>query len=182
MNSPTETPEGDQGCEFTHNLEILRQIDLFARLPIESLKVFAYLCERETYQPEDVLFRQGENDGQAYYIIDGSARLVDADQDPATVLRSYGPGTFLGRLALTGQLNRLYTLMAETRVHCLLLSREKFMRSLEKLYQFQTGLTPRITYGPNRRIGVLGSHVVTVDLEKKNFVPVGEWIEISSRS
>ena len=45
------------------------------------------------------------------------------------------------------------------------LSREKFIRSLEKLYQFQSGLTPRITYGPNRRIGALGSHIVTIDLE-----------------
>jgi ABC-type branched-subunit amino acid transport system substrate-binding protein len=59
------------------------------------------------------------------------------------------------------------------------LSREKFMRSLEKLYEFQTGLTPLITYGPNRRIGALGSHIVTVDLENKNFAPVGKWIEIS---
>lgn len=62
------------------------------------------------------------------------------------------------------------------------LSREKFIRSLEKLWEFQTDLTPRITYGPNRRIGVLGAHIVTVDLEKKTFAPVGRWIEISGRS
>ena len=62
------------------------------------------------------------------------------------------------------------------------LSREKFVRSLEKLYGFQTGLTPLITYGPNRRIGALGSHIVTVDLEKKNFVPVGKWIEITDNT
>ena len=61
------------------------------------------------------------------------------------------------------------------------LSREKFVHSLEKLYDFQTGLTPHISYGPNRRIGALGSHIVTVDLEKKNFVPVGEWIALSDR-
>jgi ABC-type branched-subunit amino acid transport system substrate-binding protein len=59
------------------------------------------------------------------------------------------------------------------------LSREKFIESLEKLYEFQTGLTPKITYGPNRRIGALGSHIVTVDLENKNFAPVGKWIEIA---
>ncbi|MDH3797585.1 MAG: ABC transporter substrate-binding protein [Desulfobacterales bacterium] len=62
------------------------------------------------------------------------------------------------------------------------LSREKFMRSLEKLYDFQTGLTPRISYGPNRRIGALGSHIVTVDLENKNFTPVGQWVALSDRS
>lgn len=135
MSSSTETRKGDRRCEFTDNLEMLRQIDLFARLPIESLKVFAYLCERETYQPEDVLFRQGEDDGQAYYIIEGAARLIDTEQGPDIVLRSYGAGTFLGRLALTGQLNRLYTLVAETRVHCLLLSREKFIQALEPFPQ-----------------------------------------------
>jgi len=59
------------------------------------------------------------------------------------------------------------------------LSREKFIRALEKLYEFQTGLTPRITYGPNRRIGAMGSHIVTIDLEKKDFAPVGQWISIS---
>jgi ABC-type branched-subunit amino acid transport system substrate-binding protein len=60
------------------------------------------------------------------------------------------------------------------------LNREKFIQSLEKFYEFQTGLTPRITYGPNRRIGASGAHIVTVDLEKKNFAPVGDWIEIST--
>ena len=59
------------------------------------------------------------------------------------------------------------------------LNREKFIRSLEKFWEFQTGLTPRITYGPNRRIGAMGSHIVTIDLEKKNFVPLEKWITIS---
>jgi ABC-type branched-subunit amino acid transport system substrate-binding protein len=61
------------------------------------------------------------------------------------------------------------------------LSREKLMRSLEKLYDFQTGLTPLITYGPNRRIGALGAHVVTVDLENNNFTPVGRWIDLDEK-
>jgi len=62
------------------------------------------------------------------------------------------------------------------------LSREKFIRSLEKLYEFSTGLTPPITYGPNRRIGALGAHIVTIDLDKKSFVPVGHWMPLSDRS
>ena len=59
------------------------------------------------------------------------------------------------------------------------LSREKFIGSLEKLYDFQTGLTPLISYGPNRRIGARGAHIVTVDLKNKNFAPVGKWIDIA---
>lgn len=56
------------------------------------------------------------------------------------------------------------------------LSRAKLLRALEKLYELDTGLTPPITYGANRRIGALGAYVVTVDLEKEDFVPIGGWI------
>ena len=56
------------------------------------------------------------------------------------------------------------------------LSREKLIKTLEGLYDFETGLTPRITYGPNRRIGALGAYVVGIDLTKKQFVPASGWI------
>jgi ABC-type branched-subunit amino acid transport system substrate-binding protein len=56
------------------------------------------------------------------------------------------------------------------------LSREKLVRTLEGLYDFETGLTPRITYGPNRRIGALGAYIVTIDPEKKQFIPASGWI------
>jgi ABC-type branched-subunit amino acid transport system substrate-binding protein len=56
------------------------------------------------------------------------------------------------------------------------LSREKLIAALEGLYEFDTGLTPRVTYGPNRRIGALGAYVVTLDVEKKRFIPVSAWI------
>ena len=59
------------------------------------------------------------------------------------------------------------------------LTREDLIKTLEGFYDYPTGLTPAITYGPNRRIGAMGAHVVTVDLEKKQFVPVGGWIGIN---
>jgi hypothetical protein len=57
-------------------------------------------------------------------------------------------------------------------------SREKLIQVLEGLYEFRTGLTPAITYGPNRRIGAMGAYVVTIDLKKQQFVPVGGWINL----
>ena len=59
------------------------------------------------------------------------------------------------------------------------LSREKLVQSLEGLYEYPTGLTPAITYGTNRRIGAMGSYIVTVDLEKKRFVPIGGWVSVN---
>jgi ABC-type branched-subunit amino acid transport system substrate-binding protein len=58
------------------------------------------------------------------------------------------------------------------------LSREKLIVALESLDRFDTGLTPAVTYGPNRRIGALGAYVISIDLEKKQFVPASQWIGI----
>jgi hypothetical protein len=57
------------------------------------------------------------------------------------------------------------------------LSREKLVTSLEGLYDFETGLTPRITFGPNRRVGAAGAYIITVDTKQKQFVPTGEWVK-----
>jgi ABC-type branched-subunit amino acid transport system substrate-binding protein len=56
------------------------------------------------------------------------------------------------------------------------LSRERLITALEGLDRFETGSTPPITYGPNRRIGALGAYVIMVDLEKKKFEPASGWI------
>jgi ABC-type branched-subunit amino acid transport system substrate-binding protein len=58
-------------------------------------------------------------------------------------------------------------------------SREKLIAALEGLNRFETGLTPPITYGLNRRIGATGAYVVAIDLEKKQFIPTSEWININ---
>jgi ABC-type branched-subunit amino acid transport system substrate-binding protein len=57
------------------------------------------------------------------------------------------------------------------------LSREKLITSLEGLYDYETGLTPRITFGPNRRVGAAGAHVVTIDLAEKEFATASGWVK-----
>lgn len=54
------------------------------------------------------------------------------------------------------------------------LSREKLVTALEGLYEYDTGVTPGITFGPNRRVGSMGSYVVSIDLSKKEFVLINE--------
>lgn len=56
------------------------------------------------------------------------------------------------------------------------LSRERLVTVLEGLYEFDTGLMPKISFGPNRRIGAMGAYIVTIDPEKKLFPASVEWI------
>ena len=57
-------------------------------------------------------------------------------------------------------------------------TREKLITALEGMYRFETGLTPPLTYGPNRRVGAMGAHIMKVDMEKKDLVPAAGWVEV----
>jgi ABC-type branched-subunit amino acid transport system substrate-binding protein len=56
-------------------------------------------------------------------------------------------------------------------------SREKLITALEGLYDYDTGVTPRMTFGPNRRVGAVGAYVFGVDPEKKQLIPVSDWVK-----
>ena len=50
MNSPEKNSEHPHS-EFQDNLNLLRQTYFFSGLPLETLKVFAYLCTRQKFDP-----------------------------------------------------------------------------------------------------------------------------------
>ena len=56
-------------------------------------------------------------------------------------------------------------------------SRKGLLESLESFYGWESGFTPPLTYGKNRRVGARGAHVVTVDLSAKSFRSGSSWIE-----
>lgn len=56
------------------------------------------------------------------------------------------------------------------------LTRAKFMDSLAALQNFQTGLVPPISFGPNRRTGVRGAHVVALGRTRNE--PAHVWISL----
>ncbi|MFL6337119.1 MAG: ABC transporter substrate-binding protein [Pyrinomonadaceae bacterium] len=56
------------------------------------------------------------------------------------------------------------------------ISRERLVTALEGLYDYETGLAPRLTFGPNRRVGAAGAYVVRIDPERKEFVPASGWV------
>jgi ABC-type branched-subunit amino acid transport system substrate-binding protein len=55
------------------------------------------------------------------------------------------------------------------------LSREKLISSLESLYEYDTGVIPSITFGPNRRVGAMGAYVLSIDPAKREFISSG-WV------
>ncbi|KAA0959342.1 ABC transporter substrate-binding protein [Pseudomonas sp. ANT_H12B] len=59
-------------------------------------------------------------------------------------------------------------------------SREKLISALEGLHDFDTGLTPLISFGPGRRLGLSGAHIVTVELPDQRFYLVAPYKPIAA--
>jgi hypothetical protein len=51
-------------------------------------------------------------------------------------------------------------------------SRDKLIETLERLYEFPTGFTQPVSFGPNRRVGGAGARLVRVDLRRKELMPM----------
>ena len=132
MSSSTEKEQVPRVSEFQANLEILRQLQFFSGLSLEALKLVAYLCARQDFRPGDLLFRQDEHDGTAFYILSGQAGITRDNERGGAVLRTYDKGEFLGGLALVCDMRRLFTLRALTEMTCVTLTRDRFTKVLEQ--------------------------------------------------
>ena len=130
--SLSERNEANPSSELEENLEILRQTYFFSGLPLETLKIFAYLCTREKFKKNEYIFRQYEDDGRAFYIIDGEASLQREDNGSVKDIRDCKVGEFIGGLTLLGELRRLFSLQATKDTICLVMEREKFSKALQQ--------------------------------------------------
>ena len=130
--SSLEKNNSTPSSEFQENLEILRQIYFFSGLPLETLKIFAYLCTREKFVVGEYIFRQGEDDGQAFFFIEGRAQLERSENGKTTEIRNCARGEFIGGLTLLGETRRLFSLISVEETTCLVLNREKFSKTMEQ--------------------------------------------------
>jgi CRP/FNR family transcriptional regulator, cyclic AMP receptor protein len=161
MNSSMEPKQ--PLSEYQENLEILLQLPLFAGLPIEPLKVLAYLCKREAFKPGELIFHEHEVDTNAYYILEGKAVLVTETYGEAEYTE-FGEREFIGSVSLFCDIKRLFTLRAKTRVICLTLSREKFQKVLERFPEISTKMVEAILMGVHGwEERFLREHVQTCD-------------------
>ena len=141
MSSYTENNDSCQSCEFQDNLNILREVGFFSQFPLEALKVFAYLCTRVTFKSGDYLFRQQDDDAQAFYILSGETELLRDSLAGEMKFRNFGEGMFIGSLALVGNLRRLFSMRAVRDTTCIVITREQFRTTLEQFPE----LAPKIT-------------------------------------
>lgn len=118
--------------DFQQDLEVLREIHFFSEFPLQVLKILAYLCGRGDFSPGEIVLEQGEDRGQALYIVSGSLVLVRGKAKGQEPLMKYGAGDFLGGFSLLGPIPALFTVKAETGTSVLTINREQFQKVMEQ--------------------------------------------------
>jgi CRP/FNR family transcriptional regulator, cyclic AMP receptor protein len=117
-------------CELDENLEILRRIPIFSAIPLQRLKLYAYLSKRVSFRAGQFIFRQREIGDRGYIIVSGRVQVIREFPDHSVLLNEFKEGDFFGGLALLSDINRLFSVRSVTSLECLTWDRESFQKLL----------------------------------------------------
>jgi len=110
------------------DVETLRNIPLFAGLPTARLKLIAYTAEIVSFEPGEVIVRQGDPADAVYIIAEGEAEvLLTNDEGREIPLNTMGRNTLFGEIAVLCQGRRTTTVKARERVVTFKISARLFL-------------------------------------------------------
>ncbi len=113
---------------LNEEVELLRNIPLFAKLEPSKLKLLAFTAERITYEADQIFFRQGDVGDAAYIIVEGEAKvIVDTDSGELEVA-TLGRNDFVGEIAILCDVPRTATVKASAKTVTLRITKDLFFR------------------------------------------------------
>lgn len=109
---------------------VFAEVPLFARIGRRQLGGLVKKSTVRSFNPGDVIVRQGDSSMTLYVILDGAVRLerrADADEaGDAVPIGTLGRAGFFGEMGLLDDLPRSATVVATEQTQCALLSRWDF--------------------------------------------------------
>ena len=111
-------------------VEVLRQIPLFANIDTAKLKLLCFASERLTFKKGQALFKQGDVGDSAYIIVDGQADVVkDSPAGPISVA-VLARNDIVGEIAILCDVPRTAAVEAKTELVTLKITKDLFLRML----------------------------------------------------
>jgi CRP-like cAMP-binding protein len=117
--------------------DALAQVPLFAGMPPRFLKRLADKMDEQRFMEGATIVRQGEPGDAFYVLVEGEAKVKDAN---GRVLSRLIPGDFFGEISLMDGGPRTATVVAETHLTALALSRKDFSALLRSEPKVTVGL------------------------------------------
>lgn len=120
---------------LNEEVELLRNIPLFAKLEPSKLKLLAFTSERITYEAGQVLFRQGDVGDAAYIIVDGSAKVLVETGEGEIEVATLGRNDLVGEIAILCDVPRTATVRASGQTVTLRITKDLFFRLVAEFPQ-----------------------------------------------
>ena len=117
--------------------DALAQVPLFAGMPPRFLKRLGDKMDEQRFMEGATIVRQGEPGDTFYVLVEGEAKVKDAN---GRTLSRLIPGDFFGEISLMDGGPRTATVVAETNLTTLALSRKDFSALLQSEPKVTVGL------------------------------------------
>mmetsp|Transcript_6142 Transcript_6142/g.14255 ORF Transcript_6142/g.14255 Transcript_6142/m.14255 type:complete len:788 (+) Transcript_6142:66-2429(+) len=141
-------------AEFMENMRFLLQVPLLKRLPNDQHPLLAEACEKVAFSSGEAIFKQGEAGSEFFLIRQGEASVNILKDGVDSKIATLKGGDYFGEQALMGDEPRGATVIAETKLDCLKITRAKF----EKL-----GLNEKLNFVNRNRNAVGGGNKRTME-------------------
>ena len=120
---------------INEEVELLRQIPLFAKIEPSKLKLLAFTSERLKFRADDELFRQGDVGDSAYIVIGGQADVILSTERGEVVVSTVKRNGIVGEVAILCDVPRTATVRAKEELEVLKISKDLFFRMISEFPQ-----------------------------------------------
>jgi CRP/FNR family transcriptional regulator, cyclic AMP receptor protein len=113
---------------LNEEVELLRNIPLFANIEPSKLKLLAFTSERMTFQSGDLLCKQGDPGDSAFVIISGDAEVLVQTPKGPHIVAKLGRNAIVGEIAILCDVPRTASVKASSKVEAMVISKDLFFR------------------------------------------------------
>lgn len=134
MTSPREINHNGSINSIDDTLTILRRLPIFKNIPLDLVKLYAYLSQREQYAKGDIILRQDTPSDAMRLIIDGDVSITYTVNNREILMQKLSADSmyYFGELALISDINWFFSAHAWSDVSILSISRESFSKVIER--------------------------------------------------
>jgi CRP-like cAMP-binding protein len=111
-------------------VNMLKQVPLFAGISPAKLKLLAFTSERVAFRVGETLFLQGDSGDAAYVILAGKADILIHGPNGEIKVAEVGQNAIVGEIAILCDVARTATVKAVTQVEALRIGKENFFKLL----------------------------------------------------
>jgi CRP/FNR family transcriptional regulator, cyclic AMP receptor protein len=120
---------------LTKDMEVVRDIPLFAKIKPAKLKLLGFPSERLEYLSGDELFHQDDYGDDAYIILEGEADILVDTPHSAIKIATRGKNDIIGEIAILCDVPRTATVVAHGDLETIRVSKDRFFHLVTQFPQ-----------------------------------------------